>query len=461
MENSWFGPTDTVAAPNYDLSVHDSANSFGGRGGKHPYRKAFSQGTTPTSSQKTVRHSPPSRQMRQSYSSPHSPDQVAQPSGASGQDLNSARPRQDNAAVPKLEPMGTWAHRQIRFPWPRKTAQLFDSAGSHSDAVAAESGSPSAVSNPTKIPGSPIVGSHPQPPPAASQKPPPAPRRVSIDEDDAKVCEAAWRWRFGRRWVQEQSKQFDPQQADDAEEEWDDALGYLDACGPGFNLIARTSSEFAEPRLNRTQSLLSQESGGSKSLNSLLMDDYSLKETALGEAVRQEKTQEKDQGVVALAKKAQDLYKQQQEIIKKADQKWEGAAQQGNAWLGQALDPVRIDTLGKFTFVLVKLENRQGSSRLLVRGWQGCSQAALMQAVEKEMAGKVAAKRLPSASLRLLGSGNMEWRGDKQIDVSQGVLIVQKDSHIKSKADVAHVAGALIRATLPMHYHITVNGTRI
>lgn len=95
------------------------------------------------------------------------------------------------------------------------------------------------------------------------------------------VCEAAWRWRFGRRWVQEQAKQFDPEQAEDAEEEWDNALGYLDACGPGFNLIARTSSEFAEPHLNRTQSLLSQDSAGSKSLTSLLMDDYSLKEVLL------------------------------------------------------------------------------------------------------------------------------------------------------------------------------------
>lgn len=42
-----------------------------------------------------------------------------------------------------------------------------------------------------------------------------------------------------------------------------------------------------------------------------------------------------------------------------------------------------------------------------------------------------------------------------------GAVVVQRDSHIKSKADVAHVAGALIRATLPMHYHITVNGSRI
>ena len=183
-----FGPTDKAATPNYYLSVHDSANSFGARGGKHPYRKAFSQDTTPQDSRRTARNSPPSRQTWQSSSSPHSPDQVAQPSGASGQDLNTARRRQDDAAAPKPEPIGTWAHRQIRFPWPRKTAQLFDSAGSHSDAVvAAESGSPSAVSNPTKIPGSPGMGSHPQPPQAGSQKPPPAPRRVSIDEDDAKV----------------------------------------------------------------------------------------------------------------------------------------------------------------------------------------------------------------------------------------------------------------------------------
>ena len=47
-----------------------------------------------------------------------------------------------------------------------------------------------------------------------------------------------------------------------------------------------------------------------------------LLQTALGEAVRNEKNQERDQGVVALAKKAQDLYRQQQEIIKKADQKY-------------------------------------------------------------------------------------------------------------------------------------------
>ena len=41
-------------------------------------------------------------------------------------------------------------------------------------------------------------------------------------------------------------------------EEWDEALGYLDACGPGVNLIARTSSELPGTRWG---SLISQGSG--------------------------------------------------------------------------------------------------------------------------------------------------------------------------------------------------------
>ncbi|KAL0055986.1 hypothetical protein WJX82_006406 [Trebouxia sp. C0006] len=443
MENSWFGPDAASSrSPETHLSVHDSANSFSGAG-KHNFRKAYSQGAQATRSNHT-------RQI----------------DGASSSDAQDAR-------------LGTWANRQIRFPWPRKTAELFDSAGSHSGTAKTDVGSPAAISTPTNIPGSPSISS-PLPPPSM-QKPPPAPRRPSTDEqhkqptvsrrssldrrssfeeDESKVVEAAWRWRFGRRWVQEQAKQFDPEFGrEEEQEEWDDALGYLDACGPGFNMIARTSSEFGnEARLPRTTSLLSQDSV-SKSLNSLLLEDgsYSHRESALGDAAKQDGTQ----GVVAIAKKAQDLYKQQQEIQKKADQRWEGAAQRGTAWLGQALDPVRIEVQGKFTFVLVKVENRQGSSRLLVRGRQGCSQAALMQDVEKEMSEKIALKKLPTASISLLGSGVMQWSKDKQIDVMQGSIAVGMDGSVRSKADVAHVAGALIRSALPMHYHITVNGGRI
>lgn len=148
------------------------------------------------------------------------------------------------------------------------------------------------MSNPTKIPGP--VSISPPLPSTSTHKPPPGPRRQSseqqsrqqsVDEEETKLVEAAWRWRFGRRWVQEQAKQFDPDfKNEDGEEEWDDALGYLEACGPGFNLIARTSSEFGgnDARLTRTHSLVSQDSGLSKSLNGLLLDDGSYSHHEVG-----------------------------------------------------------------------------------------------------------------------------------------------------------------------------------
>lgn len=276
-----FGP-DAANAHSSDsnISVHDSADSFGGAH-RHLFHKAHSQGAQASSANP--------RQAATAHPSYRSPTGTLQ---AAHQHAAAATQTAGQPSEPKCPTdghqdarLGTWAHRQIRFPWPRKTAELFDSAGSRHGTAKTEVGSPSAVSTPTKIPGSPDTAS-PLPPPSL-QKPPPAPRRPSTDQpsrqssaddEDTKLVEAAWRWRFGRRWVQEQAKQFDPDfKNEDAEEEWDDALGYLDACGPGFNMIARTSSEFGgnDARLTRTHSLVSQDSGVSKSLNSLLLDDGS------------------------------------------------------------------------------------------------------------------------------------------------------------------------------------------
>lgn len=67
-----------------------------------------------------------------------------------------------------------------------------------------------------------------------------------------------------------QARQFEPDYGRVGPgEEWDEALGYLDACGPGVNLIARTSSELPGTRWG---SLISQ---GSGTLNSWLEESTS------------------------------------------------------------------------------------------------------------------------------------------------------------------------------------------
>jgi len=281
-----FGPDAASSlSPDSNLSVHDSANSFGGAG-KHNFRKAHSQGAQAARSN----HNRDIGASSASGIQTGTMQATQQAAPANPEHPLDSRDTQHGATEAQDARLGTWANRQIRFPWPRKTADLFDSAGSRSGTAKTDVGSPSAISTPTNIPGSPSTSS-PIPPPSL-HKPPPAPkqtstdgapkqapisRQSSMDEDESKVVEAAWRWRFGRRWVQEQAKQFDPEFGhEDTEEEWDDALGYLDACGPGFNMIARTSSEFGNDvrGLTRSHSLVSQDSG-SKSLNSMLLDDYS------------------------------------------------------------------------------------------------------------------------------------------------------------------------------------------
>ena len=48
------------------------------------------------------------------------------------------------------------------------------------------------------------------------------------------------------------------------------------------------------------------------------------------------------------------------------------------------------------------------------------------------MSEKIALKKLPTASISLLGSGVMQWSKDKQIDVMQGMQLTmhrQEGSH--------------------------------
>ena len=75
---------------------------------------------------------------------------------------------------------------------------------------------------------------------------PSAPPSRAPPMDDNAVVEAAWRYRFGRRWAAEQEKAFDPAYGREAGsmETWDEALGYLAACpAEGLNLqVARTTS---------------------------------------------------------------------------------------------------------------------------------------------------------------------------------------------------------------------------
>ncbi|EIE26801.1 hypothetical protein COCSUDRAFT_59309 [Coccomyxa subellipsoidea C-169] len=278
----------------------------------------------------------------------------------------------------------------------------------------------------------------------------------TLGDDDEKLRQAAWRWRFNRRWAQEQARQMDPEyglQAGD-EDGWDEALGYMDACGPGWHLqIARTTSDDGLAN----SSLISHASGLS---NCFLGDSQRSRTLAatgdgsgMGEATK---------GIVQVARKAANLYEHQQAIEDQVRERWDSASHAGMSWAGQELPAVQIDKFGKFPFVLVKLSDRLAGSKLLVRGKNGRSEMQLVSTVTKEVLGVTSRGRLPQASVTLMGSGSMEWsrERDRVINVSAGKVVSGLDGSIHSKEDVARLTAALTRASLPMHYRVNIEGEK-
>ncbi len=81
----------------------------------------------------------------------------------------------------------------------------------------------------------------------------------------------------------------------------------------------------------------------------------------------------------------------------------------------------------------------------------------------EQVLGVTARSRLPQATVTLMGSGVMEWirERDRVIHVSAGKMVSGPDGSIHSKDDIARLAAALTRASLPMHYRVVLDGERI
>ena len=85
-----------------------------------------------------------------------------------------------------------------------------------------------------------------------------------------------------------------------------------------------------------------------------------------------------------VARKAADLYQQQQAIEQLVTQRWDSASN-GSSWPVQQLPAVQIDMFGRFPFVLAKAGDRLGAKKLLVRGRNGATEAQLVNSILKEV----------------------------------------------------------------------------
>ena len=65
--------------------------------------------------------------------------------------------------------------------------------------------------------------------------------------------------------------------------------------------------------------------------------------------------------------------------------RWQDASRGSNAWVGQFVAPCQIDSSGKFTYILARVESSALSAKIIIRGKRGCTEAQLFSMFKQEV----------------------------------------------------------------------------
>ncbi|KAF8060056.1 hypothetical protein HT031_004995 [Scenedesmus sp. PABB004] len=321
-------------------------------------------------------------------------------------------------------------------------------------------------------------------------------RSLGTDDEEEAVAQAAWRWRFARRWQAEQARPpADPAApASVGDGGMEDALAYLAACGENWHLARAASAEdaggTAESRMlgtlgtpsllgaellvgdgsfsaaSRGSGLLAGAESGGLIMGGLLSCEAS--HTGGGGASgggggggagRGAATQE----VSGLTKRAAQLLAAQSDIDKAVAARWREvhAATSSELWVGALLESVQVDDWGSYKFLLLRLRDRAGRTKLLVRGANYASDAKLVEGLHRQMMAACAGHDVRAETIEVVGGGVMEWRRhrDRHLHISGGYVAPASGAGGPSTAgEVMSLAAVLTKQHLPMHYKVTSEG---
>ena len=333
---------------------------------------------------------------------------------------------------------------------------------------------------------------------------------------DDEVADAAWRWRFARRWHAEQVREVDPADETGDGDKTEEALQFLKAGGGnGWNMQVRvgrtTSSDMASlvNSLNRNGSLRGIDSELLSELTEEGLEEHMGKHAGGGttRTPLMQPCMEATREMSALHKRAAELSMQQQLLEQQAQLRWHKAATGGEAWVAGSVPTVEIEEQGTFRFVILRIfESQSGRQRIVVHGRAGCSEAALTEsAVAKvcfavncyESVYSFPSPLMPSSiklsqsilidcsiwvcfelahlfllqlslhgsadSVTVLGGGIMEWSargdgsvGDRHLRLHSAHSAADVGGGVPSRpSDLLNLASVLVRQSLPPTCHVT------
>lgn len=324
--------------------------------------------------------------------------------------IAAAQRSSEAADSPPTAHLGTWAQRLFRLPLPgapisrRSSCDLSPVAEQHPSQVAA-------LATPSKQRSIPSVGGHARSGSAAANG-----GGGEADEEEAMI-QAAWRWRFARRWQAEQTRVVDPEHASADEGDLEETLQYLAVCGVAWDMARTTSTDMLAGAGESAQwDMLRGELSNTAGTPTLLLaggEDSVSGPTSrhgssaghglLAGAVRSGRSHsaggrgqqaEALRDLRASARRAAEVLAQQADIERRVNERWAGieaaAAASGSeqpGWVGVMLESVSVDDWGSFAFVLLLIGEQRGRHRLLVRGANNTTQEKLHEDMRRQVGG--------------------------------------------------------------------------
>ncbi|GLC68199.1 hypothetical protein PLESTF_000659300 [Pleodorina starrii] len=334
-------------------------------------------------------------------------------------------------------------------------------------------------------------------------------------DPEALIQEAAWRWRFTRRWQAEQSRTDAACSA--PKDQMEEALAYLNATNATTTVsmqIANTSNRGGGGRgggaglhgsgsrggggmsLDGSLMLTSGMVGTLGAAGSTLGGDWQLGACGSGSGSftsgprilgRQPSGEllAASREVASLNRRAAAVLQQQMDCELQAERRVQESLGQGPPWVGQLIPIVQIDEWGSFRFLMLKLRDQgarggvPGSSerqRIVIRGHNYGSEGQLMEECNREILALAHKHGLPFEAPTCMGGGVMEWRRDRDRHLhlhsgfvmdralplaaggmaGGGLVAPANGGRPASAMDLLNLAAALARQSFPTTYKITV-----
>ncbi|GLI64641.1 hypothetical protein VaNZ11_007953 [Volvox africanus] len=335
-------------------------------------------------------------------------------------------------------------------------------------------------------------------------------RTVPIDaavrqvDTEALIQEAAWRWRFTRRWQAEQART-EPDQASltTSRDQMEEALAYLQATNSTTTVsmqIANVSSRGSGSHHSGGRGGMSMDGslpmtgmvGTLGAAASTLGGDWPLAACGSGSGSftsgprilgRQASGEllAASREVASLNRRAAAVLQQQLDCELRAERRVQESLGQGLPWVGNYIPIVQIDEWGSFRFLMLKLRDQSARGgaerqRILIRGHNYGSEGRLMEECNREILNLAEKHDLAFEAPTCMGGGVMEWRRDRDrhlhlhsgfvmdralpLPLAAGAMLAGNGNgngnRPASAMDLLNLAAALARQSFPPTYKVTV-----